>query len=231
MSENSLDIEKLSFKDIREIIGLYRRNNPFSLSCLSIFGLIGLTNIFGFGGLSPWKTWETCALGFTLVYTGYIYWKGWKKGFFKNIDGGIALLLGIALMALLLVTLASGNELFHLFTFHLNRPLIMVFLVITTALFVTVDFLLFKFLYSSKPEVSKAYRLSLIFSDIPITLAFIILTIYSVILNYQGKLEGMDAFFGGTIAFQMILSNIVWTFTDDEFLENHSQFKKNNDKK
>ena len=166
-----------------------------------------------------------------MIYTGYIYYNGVKEKFFKNLDGLTGIFLGASFFGLIVLTLLASNELTHLFTHPFGRIEIMFLLVLTTLLFVIVDFLLFKFLYSSLPKVSKSYLLSLIFSDIPITLAFIILTVYAVLLKKENELRNMDAFFGGTIAFQMILSNIIWTFTDDIFLENHSKHPNKQSKK
>ncbi|MFM2224727.1 MAG: hypothetical protein RJA07_929 [Bacteroidota bacterium] len=222
-----LNIESLTLEDIGEIVILYIKNNRFSLSCLVFCGVLGWSNFFGLSKLAPWKCWETCALGFTLLYTVYIYAQGWRKKFFKELDGGIGLILGIAFILLLFVNLISANEFINIFNFHLDRPWVMISLLSTTFIFVIVDFLLFKFLFIKQPKISSAYLLSLKYSDIPITLTFTFLTIYSFILKHENKLEQMDAFFGGTIAFQMMLSNIVWTFTDDAFLKEHSKHPKN----
>lgn len=212
--------EELRFTDIPRIAFLYIRLNILPLFLLSTCIVLSVTKFFGYSKLSPWKNWEVGALGYTLIYTIILYIQGFRKKYFKDVVGDMGVLLGLSIAGLVFVFLLSGNEFFHIFTFSFDRRLSMVFLLITTILFVALDFILFRALVHTHPTVSRAYFLSLKFSDIPILIAFSFLAIYAFILGEaEIDSEHMDSFFSGTIAFQMMLSNIIWTLTDDVFLE------------
>jgi len=217
--------EDLSFKDIPQIVWAYICLNVLPLILLLVCVVASMTKLFGYSNLSPWKNWEISALGYTLIYTIIIYVEGFRKKYFKSLVGDMGVLLGLSVAGLFFVFLLSGNEFFHLFTFSFDRRLSMVLLLITTVLFVALDFILFKALVHKHPTVSRAYFLSLKFSDVPILIAFSFLAIYAFILGKSEiDKEHMDSFFSGTIAFQMMLSNIIWTLTDDVFLD-HSHSK------
>jgi hypothetical protein len=60
----------------------------------------------------------------------------------------------------------------------------------------------------------------MMFSDIPVSVAFVVLSCYSLILgDIKLSTEHMDSFFAGAVAFQMIISNIIWTVNDDAIIE------------
>ncbi len=163
-------------------------------------------------------------MGFTFIYTCFIYREGYKKKYFNDIGGEKTALIVVSIFALLGVFLVSLNEYFRIFIFLTDRRSSMVCLFLTALLFVILDFTLAKALVHQQPPISKAFFLSMKFSDIPISIAFAILTLYAFTLG-ENKIdqEHMDAFFGGTIAFQMMLSNIIWTLTDDVFVEHAHQ--------
>jgi len=215
-----VNVANLSFAEGRAIFRHYLWINkwPWILFVLTV--ILGMTRFFNFSSLAPWKNWEVAALGYTIIYTGIIYFDGLMKNYFNNIDGRIVALLFIPFLGLSFSFILSLGAYSHLFNFTLDRRWSMCCLWITTFFFVVVDFILFKELSSRLPRVSKAYLQSLKFSDFPIFIAFAALTAYAF---YIGKdeidREHMDSFFSGTIAFQMMLSNIIWTLTDDVFLE------------
>lgn len=57
------------------------------------------------------------------------------------------------------------------------------------------------------------FRSTVFMSDLPLAIAFLVLTIYSIFIDYCIQ---MDYFFSGAIAFQMMASNAVWIFNDDK---------------
>jgi len=61
--------------------------------------------------------------------------------------------------------------------------------------------------------LSKDFRSAVFMSDLPLSIAFLVLTIYSIFIDYCIQ---MDYFFSGAIAFQMMASNAVWIFNDDK---------------
>jgi hypothetical protein len=207
-------------REIGKTIGTYLTSNKFSLCLLLICILSGSMRLFGLSKAQPWQDWQTSAIAFTFVYTVYVYWNGWKKGYFKYLDGTLGIPLGLALAALLVVFSFLLNDYFDIYSHKLGTRAIMVSLVITAALFVVLDTIMWSSLRHTHEAVSELYLQSLKFSDIPTALAFVVLTIYAFALGPQGiHNQHMDSFFGGTIAFQMILSNVIWTLTDDALIE------------
>lgn len=69
-----------------------------------------------------------------------------------------------------------------------------------------------------KEKLAEIYRNSLHYSDLPIAITFGLLTVYSLLLPSNLE-EKMDPLFSGVITFQMIFSNLVWTFIDDPLVE------------
>lgn len=201
----------------------YVETNEVSIGLLLLFVFLSTTRMCWCNwGMrrERYKNWETCALLFTFTYTIYLYVKNRKK--FKNVMGWPAMFLGVAPLALMFTTIISASG--HLevggVRVEIHRPEIMVALVVTSLLFVVVDLILFRSLKAKYPKDSNAFWLSFQYSDFPILVAFILLTIYAFALGEDEiKRDHMDAFFAGAIAFQMILSNIIWTVTDDPLVE------------
>ena len=62
------------------------------------------------------------------------------------------------------------------------------------------------------------YATNLLYSDIPVTIGFGTLLVYSYYIgNDVIKDKNLEHFFEGAIAFQMISSNIIWMYNDDKF--------------
>lgn len=61
------------------------------------------------------------------------------------------------------------------------------------------------------------FNVNFLFSEFPIFLSFLILTVYAIILGEENiHKDGHEAFFSGVVAFQMIVSNIIWSINDDD---------------
>ena len=218
MTDQKQETPSIEWQKLPIVFRSYIQSNPFSLTCLIITVVLASTRMFHLSNLDPWKNWETCALGFTFIYTSYIYYTALHKKMFDHIPGPWSFLLGFACLALIFLTLMAGNDLFHVFNFNLTRIQALILLIVITLIFSLLDYVFFFHLAKPMPKLSEAYFLSLRFSDIPVAFAFVILTLYAVMLHGEGNLQTMDSFFGGTVAFQMMLSNIIWTLTDDAFL-------------
>jgi hypothetical protein len=201
----------------------YMEKRRFSSIILVLAVILAMTKFSGLSKAPAWKNWEFSALFSTLCYTIYIYYEAiFKKKILDNIKGSWGFLLGFGFVSLLLLTLIEGNEVIHLFNFRMNIAWTLFVLVLITGVFSVIDYIFSKSLKDSMKAISHSYRLSFWFSDLPIFLAFTVLTIYCVILVASGNLSAdMDAFFGGAIAFQMITSNVIWTFLDRPFFANN----------
>ncbi|HLG36188.1 MAG TPA: hypothetical protein VI757_15020, partial [Bacteroidia bacterium] len=116
--------QEYTIADIPHLILEYLKSNKVSLT-LFIFCLVGgCTKIFCLSNLPTWKNWELCSLGFTVLYTIYILIEGNRKDIFDSIPGSKGVLVGMALLALIIITVFTGIEYF-------TRPQVMVGLTIT----------------------------------------------------------------------------------------------------
>lgn len=212
----------LRFKSVFTSIATHFLSNKFSISSFFVAIICSATNILGLSHLDTWKNWEICAFVATLAYTYYLYRQATKKGAFECMPTKLVLLFGSGPVLLFFLVLIGVNEVFHLFTFNVDRFWGLFILTIIALMFSAADYALSKHLVSKLPALSNSYHLSLKFSDLPVFVIFFMLTLYALVLNLEGHLDKqMDAFFGGAVAFQMMLSNLIWTFTDDAFLANN----------
>jgi len=176
--------------------------------------------LFFTSSAQPWQDWELSAIMFTLFYTAYVYGNGFLQKYYDDIGGQRSALLIISGVMLFIASLLAVNDHLGWFNWYPKVRGLLVLLAITASLFAYVDFNFGYFLQPKHPKVSAAYFASLVFSDIPTAIAFTILAGYAFGLGPDKiKKENMDAFFGGAIAFQMIVSNLIWTLTDDAFVK------------
>jgi len=175
-----------------------------------------LTVLYGFFGVScdPWKNWELASVVVILIYTLILY----VDGFFisKRFKGLTMPKLGLFLPALATIALMLWfliNNSFHEFfpesMKYYGRLKIMGMLFLTSGILSWIDY-----------EVGKNENICFIkifyYSDLPVTITFLILFIYSIVMNRNQK---FDPFFSGAIAFQMIISIFLWSlFTDDNIM-------------
>jgi hypothetical protein len=165
----------------------------------------------------PWKNWEDASIFFTWIYTFWLYMDGFfKSKKFKGLAIETIGLIVLAVIVLLAVVVFLTFNLLHEFNakafWETPRWVVMLALLLSAALFSYIDFLLGE----EKRDYSSGYNKIFYYSDLPITFAFIILFIYSLKMSANTM---CDPFFSGAIAFQMMLSNFLWSFMDDKVFE------------
>jgi hypothetical protein len=167
--------------------------------------LLGLAVAFGFKSSDkPWKNWEFAAVTATIIYAAVIYWKIF---FDRDVAPRRAILSIPALMFIMWADWVSKNS--------GSTVVVMLLLSIGSSLFCLVDYLLM----SGKSKYAASLKKTFKYSDLPVTLAFLILLAYSYSIKSNPKLtQTMEPFFGGAVAFQMMLSNFVWAFIDEPIL-------------
>lgn len=200
---------------------LKKNDNKFVLIILGltiIWGMFGSTFLGIFGpSKEPWKNWEDASIFFTMIYTVWLYFDGFFiSAKFEGIGikrTGLIVSACIALMAVVVLLIIDFIHRLDLTT-HLQFPryFVMVLLLISAALFSSIDFLLGE----ENKDYSSGYNKIFYYSDLPITFVFAILFLYSLMMNGNAI---CDPFFSGAIAFQMMLSNLLWSFMDDKVFE------------
>lgn len=196
-----------------------KRSNLFVLAILS------LTVIYGVFGFSKqlWKNWEDAAVFFTLVYTIFLYAKGFfikdrttNKATFEGLPLAKIGLIALGVIILAIVTTFQVFNVIHEFRpeslFETSRWIIILLLFLMAAIFSWIDYLI----GNAGLPVSNDFMRSFYYSDLPVTFAFGILFCYSVKMDGE---TNMDPFFGGAIAFQMMMSNFLWSFMDDKIFD------------
>ena len=177
----------------------------------NIFVLVTLafTIVWGFVGTAhePWKNWEVATVFLTFIYSVWVF----ANGFFikKHFSGLPIEKTGVIVLSIFSLCVVTVILVF----FQFDRWLIMLLLFITAVLCSLMDYLLGK----EEKECFSGFNKLFYYSDLPITIAFGVLLAYSIKMH-DNKI--MDSFFSGAIAFQMILSNFLWSFFDDKVFEN-----------
>lgn len=110
------------------------------------------------------------------------------------------------------IDIESGNG----FKLHISgaRGTTMGFLVFGATFYAIVNF----FLSRGESAYKDVYIKSLQYSDIPVTITFLLLWASTHFIECSDSLQ-YDAFYGGVIAFQMLYSNIIWSFIDHPIFE------------
>lgn len=167
----------------------------------------------GFWGLRSehfWRYWEIAALASTFLYTivfyatAFFYPPYLFKDLKENYDIGIAVIfLGLGLLSLAAATFLSivvGDYRY-----------LLVYLCLSGLWFCGLDAMM---VYRTKDGTTSgaSFKDSLSYSDLPVTIAFLLLSVYAVLIypTDEAKELRLRAFFGGAIAFQMIVSNWVY---------------------
>lgn len=185
---------------------------------ITLLGIIIFNILFLKGEKSEYKNigkvWEIAGCVLTLVYT---YW------FWFLSDNGKNLLNKISIKDIRIKRLANISIKFALF---------ILILVILGNIYLTIDgnanlgflslfcagliFIIFchidSVIIAALPQKSKDRRdlkFAYYNSDIPTLIAFMFLSIYSLFMY-----ENMEIFYSGAMAFQMILSTVIWANTD-----------------
>lgn len=136
--------------------------------------------------------------------------------------------LGLGMIAIFISGFASveGNFIFGSTTSYISIPgsrdITLGLLTLGALMYCIVNYNLYK----SNTKHKESFLKSLQYSDFPVFITFLIL--WSTVIPFYNDLHNpvLESFYGGTIAFQMIYSNIVWSFIDDPIIESH--LNKNN---
>ena|ERR1051326_207988 len=169
------------------------------------------------GDSSPWQDWEEGSVVMTITYAIIVYVKLFRDDEVdkKSILWVLPALFFISLAAVLSI-FGDGDISIKGHALRSTRTWNMGLLFVGSFLFCVVDIIL-----SRSGCYRNSYINSLKFSDIPVTIAFLILLIYSWRIGRSSPELAtlMEPFFGGAVAFQMMLSNVVWSFTDDAIFD------------
>jgi hypothetical protein len=165
------------------------------------------------GSDKPWKDWETASVRVTAVYALIIY----LKLFLDKDIGRIKLFLAFPALSLIwLATMISTSGELEINGRRLlvgSRANIMMLLWLGSSIFCILDLLLAS---EKNSKYRDSFKQSLRFSDFPVMVAFLVLWYYAHKIQSKPSLaQMMEPFFGGAVAFQMMLSNVVWLLTDD----------------
>lgn len=177
------------------------------------------------------KNWEDISIVATLFYAITIYLYGFFNKKFSGLSENQKGFIGI--IVFLIIPMISLTFIFGFLKNHFNwalkiyndhlivdRVWRMGILVIVAVLFCVVDYIMWK--YANTDKIN--YATNFWYSDIPVTIAFVVLLGYAYYLTYNPtylatsnySLANYEHFFEGAIAFQLILSNIVWMYNDDK---------------
>ena len=192
-----------------------------------------ITIIWGFGGFSLkndinyWKNWENACVFSTVFYTILLFITGLFGGRFvglidlqvnadlkeflkehlKKVGTIVSSLIIIVIFAIFI-----GKENLLLIDIPLNRIELMALYFFISLLYLKINKILAKSNIPEKDEMKN----SILYCDGPISFTFLILVIYAMVLGSQKINDlGINPFFSGAIAFQMILSNIIWGIIDN----------------
>ena len=175
------------------------------------------------------KIWEDVSVVATIIYALLLYISGF---FFKKFTGLKDWQKGLIGIFIFIITLFSLPFIYGFFEvifpnitnfdylnklygdINYSRSLKMLLLFLISLLFTIIDFIMLKKAVDSKIN----YATNLYVSDIPVTITFLILLLYALHIGDETiKREYLNHFYEGAIAFQMIFSNIIWMYNDDEF--------------
>ncbi len=214
----------LKKKVVSKILNLYKEN-PVSLTLLVLAVLFSFLPGSWFGW-PRWFNWEIAGFFSTVIYSYYIY-------LVEGMMGGSKFLLtnkrkskiGLVITCLLLLTITTLLSLNH-HTRWINTEITSKFPNITKMLFLFVSSIFFVIavrLLSFGPNndpIAKSFRASFLYSERPICIGFGMIFVYACLLGEKRITEEhMESFFGGAIAFQMMVSNVIWVFTDDALMK------------
>jgi len=169
---------------------------------------------------SALKVWEIASYWVTTLYT-FWFWTQKDRGVEilkklkdRNVETGI--FLGAAILILLTFAIAH-TYLFYVGTYDnfikANEPLMSLGLIV----FVYIIFIIINnkvITHAKDPDVKKDIRTMHIYIDRPTAAIFVVLFTFAIYARYIGCLVAIENFFSGAIAFELILSSIVWSNTN-----------------
>ncbi len=195
-----------------------------------------ITIIWGFGlffetDILYWKNWEDACVFSTLAYTVLLYLSGMFGGKFKGVidlnkgvDLGLYLkvylkvylkkvgAIGLLIIFIGILAISIGKEKMVFIDIPLGRIRIMLLYFLISLSYFGLNIILIKIDVPEKDEIVNSIK----YCDGPTCITFFVLFIYAYWLGSQKINElKIDPFFSGAIAFQMILSNIIWGMMDN----------------
>jgi len=175
--------------------------------------------------VKSFQNWENVSVTTTIIYAIILY--GFAL-FGKEFDevkktpkGFIILILSLIVLITIPFSFAFIGECFKWETFTNIATIIdwkridkMWLLTVTAMLFLIIDLLV----EHSDGDKKIKYHINRKFSETPVLISFGILLVYSYYIGNENiEKYRLEAFFAGTVAFQMISSNIIWMYNDDRF--------------
>lgn len=164
--------------------------------------------------------WEDIAVFTTIAYAAAIYIIGF---FSKSFDGLSRPDIGWITLALIVIGFMTKDHIQDAWNYifndsphieYISRTIKMRNLLIMSALFTFIDFKMMKKAQNNKIN----YASNFWYSDFPVTIIFGILFALSIKIGDETiKKNSLDLLFQGAIAFQLLLSNIIWIYNDDKF--------------
>lgn len=169
-----------------------------------------------------WKNWENASVAFTILYTVILYSKGFfikektsRKTTFEGLKIkhiGVIILAFLVIICIIIFQLSPRVRGIISPILINDRSFFMALLFLMALFFSIIDYLIARGEYA----ISKMYSKCFWYSDLPVTLAFGTLFAYSLYIHNNAT---MAPFFAGAVAFQMILSNLLWSLLDDNLFE------------
>lgn len=235
---------------------LRKKNNYIALILYVLTIIIGATNPFGVfrTQLPLHKSWIVASFLFTIGYTLYFHYAGFRHGYFENFGGIKTASLILTNILLIIIYLFIANELFNVFRYTPNIKFALALMAFSFFTYSIMNWTIHmhfidekniknkrakgatgdekkKFIKSAKhfQNLANDFKYSVFTSDLPITISFLFLFLYSLSLDTIVKIHnvsdieilnnGFEYFFSGAIAFQIMYSNAIWIFTDDKFFK------------
>ena len=183
----------------------------FFLSVI-IWGMFGIQD-------STWRNWEDASVFLTLILTFIVYYNGfWGEKNFKGIQHEkIGYFFLVIIGTLIGIVALLINALHYYFpqyiSYEMPRFIVMPIILVISILLSYIDYQVGKNNYIFMMKL-------FYYSDLPIIITFLILSIYSILYMDSKELE---PFYSGAIAFQMMISILLSSlFVDKDIIPNLS---------
>lgn len=176
--------------------------------------VLGLTIYLGFTLKTDeyFQGWEQACVYSTLIYTALIFVTGLLGDKFEGVSRKQGVIISLLLFGVILCAISTLKEELVFIEVSLNRTGLMVLYCAISWCYLAVNIVLITANIPEKDEIINSIK----YCEGPISLTFIILAIYALDLYCrQSDDPGINPFFSGAVAFQMILSNVIWGIIDN----------------
>ena len=169
--------------------------------------------------------WEDVSIVATIFYAAIIYVAGFAYKRFSGLSDGKKGLVGFIILIVIPVFSLPfifgflrmfSTDCLEIYNQYLSfaRTTKLILLIIVSVLFLIVDLIML----NKAPDSKINYATNLYVSDIPVLIGFVVLLLYAFYIGDAYIEENnLNHFFEGAIAFQVMFSNIIWMYNDDEF--------------